>query len=97
VVVATYSGTIASPIGGFRDANGNLVDPTTITLIYRAATAAPVTLTYSGGGVIKDGVGLYHSVLDTTAIAGNWVYEWKGAGAVIAIAVNSFRTDEPPL
>jgi hypothetical protein len=73
-----------------------LVDPTTITLIYRSALNAPVTLTYPTT-VFKDGTGLYHAVLDTTGVAGTWIYEWKGAGAVIAVAVNSFRADELPL
>lgn len=96
--VATYSGTIASPVGGFRDQNGNLADPTTITLSYRQGPGAPlVTAVYPAAPIVKDGVGLYHADLDTTGTnpSATWTYEWLGVGNVQAAAANAFIVDAP--
>jgi len=100
VRVATYSGPILSPAGGFRDVNGNLADPTTVTLQYRPGTGqAVVTVTYPSAPIVKDGVGLYHADLDTTpaTATGVWTYECIGTGAVQAPARNAFAVDLPQL
>jgi len=100
VRVATYSGPISSPTGGFRDATGTLADPTTVTLSYRPGPGqALVVVTYPSAPIIKDGTGLYHADLDTTAatVSAVWTYEWDGTGAVQAPARNSFAVDVPLL
>jgi hypothetical protein len=77
VRMATYGGTIASPTLGFRDVNGNLIDPATVQLKFAVGGAAPTTYTYGGGQIVHDGVGLYHYDLDTTGMGGSIVvYEW---------------------
>jgi hypothetical protein len=100
VRVATYSGTIASPVGGFRDASGNLADPTVVTLQYRAGPPGqPVTtVTYPASPVVRDAPGLYHADLDTTASpTAVWTYWWDGTGAVQAPASNTFSVQGKPL
>jgi hypothetical protein len=95
VRVATYSGTIAAPVGGFRDINGNLADPITITLKYRPGqAAATITVIYPASPAIKDAVGLYHADLDTTSESSipldEWTYEWIGFGTIQAAAQSIF-------
>ena len=104
VRVATYSGSVASPLGGFRDASGNLADPTTVTLKYQAGPqATETTIVYPDARIVKDSVGLYHADLDTTgsAPAGSkpviWPYEWIGTGTVQAPAQNAFEVTPPNL
>lgn len=95
VSVATYSGTIASPVGGFRDNNGNLADPTTITLKYKPGEkATTIVVVYPAAPIIRDGVGLYHANLDTTGLTipiDEWDYEWIGTGTIQAPAKNFFN------
>jgi hypothetical protein len=98
VRMATYSGTLATPTGGFRDVNGNLADPTTVVLKYKpGSAAATVTITFPDVRISKDAVGLYHADVDTTGLlpAGvaldEWTYEWIGTGAIIAPALNIFE------
>lgn len=92
VRVATYTGPAATPVGGFRDANGNLADPTTITLQYRQGpSGTPTTVTYPTAPVVKDAVGCYHADLDTTGSPETpWTYAWQGTGTVQAVAENTF-------
>lgn len=93
VRVATYTGAIGSPTGGFRDANGNLADPTTITLKYSSG-GTTTTVVYPSAPIIKDGVGLYHADLDTTVNSSTksweWTYEWLGTGTIQAGAQSTF-------
>jgi hypothetical protein len=95
VRVATYSGSIATPTGGFRDINGNLADPVTVTLKYRPGSAAStITVIYPAAPVIKDGTGLYHADLDTTGLLipfDEWAYEWIGVGSIQAAAETVFE------
>lgn len=99
VRVATYSGPVASPLGGFRDINGNLADPTTVVLKYQPAGSPEVTVTYPAAPIVKDATGLYHADEDTTGAAPvNPVicsYRWIGTGAVQATAQNAFEVRPP--
>jgi hypothetical protein len=103
VIVSTYFWPLTAPvIGGFLQAKSDntgyqLADPTTVTLTYRINQGAPTTLTYGVGGIVKDGVGLYHAILDTTLLPGLWVYRWQGTGAVIAPRANSFNVRPLPV
>jgi hypothetical protein len=100
VRVATYTGTPDNPAGGFRDENGDLADPTAVTLTYRPGTGQQlVTVTYPDTPVERDGTGLYHADLDTTPATASspWTYEWTGTGAVQAPAANAFIVDVPYL
>jgi hypothetical protein len=98
VRVATYSGPVNSPAGGFRDASGNLTDPGMVTLSWRTGQEQPVqSTTYPSSLIVKDGTGLYHADLDTSGATtiDTWTYEWSGAGGVQAAAVNSFAVTIP--
>ena len=98
VRVMTYSGSVLAPQGGFRDASGNLADPTTVTLKYRAGpTGTVTTVVYPAAPIVKDAVGLYHADLDTTGTTTAtgkpviWSYYWDGTGAVQAPAQAQFE------
>lgn len=98
VRVATYSGTTASPVGGFLDQNGVPGDPTVITLSYRPGPgAAVVTAIYPEAPIVRDGTGLYHADLDTTGTSpsAEWTYVWDGTGAIQAAAANAFIATAP--
>lgn len=98
VRVATYAGGLPEPAGGFRDANGVLADPTTVTLKYRPGmSASVVTVIYPANPVVRDAAGLYHADLDTTGFSTDtWTYEWIGTGDVQAIADNTFQVQAAP-
>lgn len=100
VRVATYTGPVGNPTGGFLDENGELADPTVVTLTYRPGTGQDlVTVTYPSAPVERDATGLYHADLDTTPATASspWTYEWDGTGAVQAPAANAFIVDVPYL
>jgi hypothetical protein len=92
VRVATYTGPVGNPTGGFRDENGDLADPTTVVLEYREGLGGSlVTVTYPASPLVKDGTGLYHADLDTTGSPeAPWEYALIGIGAVQAVASNVF-------
>jgi hypothetical protein len=98
--VASYSGLVTSPTGGFRDATGTLADPSVVTLKYRPGPgAALVTVTYPASPIVRDGAGLYHADLDTSAaiVTATWTYEWSGTGTVQALAASAFGVTIPYL
>jgi hypothetical protein len=95
VRVATYSGTIIAPVGGFRDINNNLINPTVVTLKYKPGNnAATVTIVYPDARIVQDATGLFHSDLDTTGATAplvEWIYEWIGTGVCQASAIATFE------
>jgi hypothetical protein len=95
VRVATYSGTIAAPVGGFRDVNNALADPTIVTLKYKPGAKANTVIVVSPSApIVKDGTGLYHADLDTTGLLiplDEWTYQWIGTGVIQATAKTIFE------
>lgn len=89
-------GSSADPTGGFRDVNGTLTDPSTVTVSWRDPSGSVTTDTYPVG-ITKVGVGLYTAQIDTTGKPGLWIYEWKGSGGIQAIAASSFNVQSPPI
>ena len=69
----------------FRDLDGALTDPTTVTVTFWDPADNATTSTSSW---TKDSVGLYHLDI-TTDEAGTWFYKWTGAGAVIAAPIRN--------
>jgi hypothetical protein len=68
----------------FTDAEGNLADPTAVTVAYRLDGGAITTWVFGvDPEVINDSVGVYHADIVTTA-AGVMCIRWAGTGAVIA-------------
>jgi hypothetical protein len=98
VRVATYAGNVFAPVGGFRNSDGVLVDPTTVTLEYQPGPGQPVvTVVYPSAPIARDGVGLYHADLDTTGSATcTWTYTLKGTGSAQAIAEGTFNVTAVP-
>lgn len=99
IQVATYSGSVGSPLGGFRDISNDLADPTVVTLKYQVPGSAEVTVVYPDARITKDAVGLYHADLDSTGSAPTspviWSYRWIGTGAVQATAQAQFEIRPP--
>lgn len=98
VRVATYSGSVSSPAGGFRDSSGALVDPQTVTLKYRpGVNAGVVTAVYPAAPIIRDAAGLYRADLDTTGgLTDTWTYLWVGTLTDQAIAKGTFNVQAVP-
>lgn len=67
----------------FTDANGTVIDPTTITLYLKPPTGAVGTYTYASGSVSKLSAGTY-SYNGTATAAGYWSVRWVGDGAAVA-------------
>jgi hypothetical protein len=64
-------------------ATGLPADPATVKLMWQivpngqGSPGATTTWTYLGAGsIVKDGTGLYHADLDTTALPGQWQGAW---------------------
>lgn len=97
VRVATYTGTVLNPVGGFRDSSGNLADPLIVTFAWRASQTGPfTTVTYPASPIVRDAAGLYHADLDTTGSDGQvWTYVLAGYGGVQATEGNSFIVRNP--
>ena len=97
--MSTYiTGTLVTVNAEFIDQTTKLpADPTTVTLATSVNGAAPTIYTYGGGVIVKDGTGLYHAELDTTAQPGTWLYEWGGVGNVQAVNVSGFTVVTPPV
>ena len=71
----------------FRDIDGVLADPSTVTLKYRVGAAAVQTVTPT-----KDGVGLYHYDL-LLAAPGVYLWRWSSTGGVPAAAQGQFSVE----
>ncbi len=97
VTVATYSGSVLAPVDGWRNRAGVLTDPTTVILRYHRPDGTTVTATYPATPVVRDGIGLYHADLDTTALPGEWLYEWQAPAGdpVQAVETGSFVVSAP--
>lgn len=92
VQVSTYTGPVDSPTGGFRTLAGVLADPDVVEIRWRTSENGEVTtVAYPDPRIIKDGVGLYRSNLDTTGSdASTWAYAWAGTGGLQAINAGTF-------
>ena len=98
VRVATWTGIPNAPTGGFRDAYGNFIDPTSVILKYRpGALASVIIIDYPSPPIIRDGQGLYHADLDTTGFpTDSWTYQWVGTGVGQAPADAVFNVRAAP-
>jgi hypothetical protein len=79
-------GAVFRIIGTFKDVNGSLADPTTVTL--RVASEADPTIddTYTYGAtasIVRSSIGVYYFEQDTSDMSG--IYDWHmvGSGAVV--------------
>jgi hypothetical protein len=75
----------------FTDALGAFADPTVVIFKTKDPTGSITTI--SGGNVIKDSTGKYHTDV-TPALQGDWFYYGNGTGAVIASDENTFIIKE---
>ena len=94
------AGQVVSLEGTFVDvASGDPVDPTTVVLVYRVASTAPVTYVYGAEGspIERESAGVYSAEIDTTGLPGTWVYEWASQDTGQGIQAGSFVVNPPPL
>lgn len=63
----------------FTDADGALVNPTTVTLYIR--TPDGIVTAYTGGNIGHPSTGLYTFDVNANQ-SGPWIYKWQGTGAV---------------
>jgi hypothetical protein len=95
------SGSLVTSTATFKDVNGNVADPSTITLKYKIGSASTVTVVYPAAPITRSGTGVYLAELDTTGYAGPdpqlWATEWIGTGAVQAIAADYWQVTPPAL
>lgn len=75
--------------GTFKDSQGNLADPTSVTLIIMAPDGTVDN--FSGGDIIHDSLGVYHMNFDDHDQAGTWYYRFEGTGAVQAGGDKGFK------
>jgi hypothetical protein len=103
VTAATWwlnpSGTL---LDGFRDRNGAPADPVTVTLKWWTPDGSSHTLSGSPSslptGLVRSptmqgvSLGLFQSDLDTTALPGEWQYQWQApqGDVVQSIAIGTF-------
>jgi len=67
----------------FTDANGTVIDPTTITLYLEKPSGTIGTYTYASGSVVRPAAGTY-TFNGTATEAGYWNVKWQGDGAAVA-------------
>lgn len=73
----------------FKDLNGNLVDPTTVTLKVKVPAGTVSTYSYPGT-VVRSSLGVFYYDLAVSA-AGTHHYNWSGTGAYQAADEDSFE------
>lgn len=77
----------------FEDCDGNAVDPSVVTLMYKNSNGT-TTVVYDGvDGIERVGIGTYQYELDVDVVD-LWHYRWEGSGTVIAADEGSFRVSE---
>lgn len=61
--------------------DGTPIDPTDVTFYAEDPTGVKTPYTWSGGQVVRDGVGVFHFDL-LLAVSGFWVTKWQATGVV---------------
>lgn len=74
-------GEVAVVRGVFRDEDGNLTDPSTVSVKAKAPDGTVTTYTYAGGQVTKNSTGDYEKHIPITA-GGKWVLGMVVTGTV---------------
>jgi hypothetical protein len=73
------------------------VDPTAVTMAWAVNGGSATVWTYLGtGSIVKDEVGVYYALLDTTDTPGSWVVKWEGTGTCPAVGLQSFTVMPTP-
>jgi hypothetical protein len=81
-MAAYYRDTEVEAKGTFRDADGNLVDPTEVTLYVKNPAGALSTYTYGAAEVTRESLGVFTKAVTLDA-SGVWYYRYKGTGSVV--------------
>ena len=74
----------------FFNQTGNVVDPTTLSLITKTPSGIKTTYVYGEDAeVVKNSTGIYQMDLSLTE-SGEWKYDWIGTGTAAGSEGNSF-------
>lgn len=65
-------------------------DPTTLTLVVTRPDGTAEQLTWAGGGITRDSLGVFHKDY-TGASAGTYLFRWAAAGAVQSVETGQFE------
>lgn len=69
---------------------GAVADPTTITLRLRDPSGTETSVTYAGGQIVRDSLGVYH--YDFTPPASKvWAARWVATGSIVAADEFQFK------
>lgn len=82
--------------GTFRDTDGNLVDPTEVTLQVRAPGGTISSYTYGAAEVTRASLGVFTKAVDLDA-SGVYFYRFKGTGTVVVAGWERLDVIDDPL
>ena len=81
----------------FTNSAGAVVDPSSVSLQYRALAFDPAsvtTLIFGVNSIVKASTGDYYHDYSATSSAGEWRFRWNGTGANAAAAEDSIKLRE---
>jgi hypothetical protein len=91
---AYEQGQVVRATGTFKDAAGNLVDPSVVKFRVRTPAAVVTEYIYGvAGDLVKDSTGVYHFDVVLSA-PGLWKYRWVSTGIGAAAKVVSLDVAE---
>lgn len=78
---AETGGTFRAVSPAYLDANGNTVDPATLSLSYvNRPLVALTTVGYNPGAIVKDSLGSFHYDFVNIAVGGLYQLKWVATG-----------------
>ena len=78
----------------FKDLNGDIADPSTITLGVKTAGGVTTNYVYNTATqVVRESLGVFYANIQFNE-AGSWYYEWVGTGAVSIVGQRKVIVDE---
>ena len=82
--------SVAFTVGGVA------TDPTEVVFASSVNGQTEHNYQYPGSAsIVKDSVGNYHAVVDTTGLPGQWWVVWAGNGACAVVQDSYFEVDPP--
>lgn len=97
-MISPVAGSLVTLTVTIKDPAGQLIDPTTLKVVYRVRSRPPVSFTYGvDAALIRDGVGLYHVDVDSTDQAGPWTAEVITTGVGQGADDTAFKVMELPI
>jgi hypothetical protein len=80
-----------------EESTGHPVNPDNVAFGYRVNGGMVTTLIYGVDNVLNTEVGTYQTTIDTTGLAGTWVWEWQSTGSGQASISGSISVVAAPM